>query len=122
MGTDRDGIAVGRLEYPRPPRLARHPVRLASRPVFLAGWERLLARLDDRLAVREEQPKPQVTNDPALMAAEFGELPAQIGALGLLGPQDPVASVPAEFLTNRTRDQNREAAFEQKQKPNTSRR
>jgi hypothetical protein len=108
---------VGRLEYPRPPRLASHPVRLAPWPVFLAARERLLAELDDRLAVREGEPKPQVmalcgrggagktsvaleyvhhhlaeigvawqfpADDSALMAAEFGELAAQMGALVLL--------------------------------------
>ena len=108
---------MGRLEYPRPPRLAGHPVRLAPWPVFLAGRERLLAELDDRLAVREREPKPQVValcgrggagktsvaleyvhrhlaemgvawqfpaDDPALMAAEFSELDAQMGALVLL--------------------------------------
>jgi hypothetical protein len=101
------------------------PVRLASRPVFLAGREGLLAELDARLmggpgprlvalcglggagktSVAVEYAHRQLAEvgvcwqfpaeDPALLAADFAVLAAQLGARELVDARDPVASVHA---------------------------
>ena len=101
------------------------PVRLASRPVFLAGREGLLAELDARLtggprprlvalcglggtgktSVAVEYAHRHLAEvgvcwqfpaeDPALLAAEFAVLAAQLGSRELLDARDPVASAHA---------------------------
>ena len=101
------------------------PVRLAPRPVFLAGREGLLADLDARLAdppaprvavlcglggagktsVAVEYAHRHLAEvgvcwqfpaeDPAVLAAEFAVLAAQLGAREVVDPRDPVASVHA---------------------------
>ena len=101
------------------------PVRLAPRPVFLAGREGLLAELDARLAggagprlvalcglggagktsVAVEYAHRHLAEvgvcwqfpaeDPAVLAAEFAVLAAQLGARELVDARDPVASVHA---------------------------
>jgi hypothetical protein len=134
VGATSGGTAIGAVQLQRRPAVASQPVRLAPRPMFLAGRERLLAELDDRLAARKGESKPQVvalyglggagktsvaleyahrhlteigmawqlpTDDPAVLAAEFGELAAQIGALDFLDARDPVASVHAVLAAYR---------------------
>jgi hypothetical protein len=101
------------------------PVRLAPRPVFLAGREGLLAELDARLAggpgprmvalcglggagktsVAVEYAHRHLAEvgvcwqfaaeDPAVLAAEFAVLAAQLGARDVVDARDPVASVHA---------------------------
>ena len=101
------------------------PVRLASRRVFLAGREGLLAELDARLtggprprlvalcglggtgktSVAVEYAHRHLAEvgvcwqfpaeDPALLAAEFAVLAAQLGSRELLDARDPVASAHA---------------------------
>jgi hypothetical protein len=106
-------------------RAAGPALRLAPRPVFLAGREGLLAELDARLAggpgpqvvalcglggagktsVAVEYAHRHLAEvavcwqfpaeDPAVLAAEFGVLAAQLGAREVVDPRDPVASVHA---------------------------
>ena len=120
---DRGGTAIGTLEYQRRPEAANMLVRLAPRPVFLAGREGLLAELGARLAggpgprvvalcglggagktsVAVEYAHRHLAEvgvcwqfsaeDPALLAAEFGVLAAQLGAREVVDSRDPVASV-----------------------------
>jgi hypothetical protein len=101
------------------------PVRLTPRPVFLAGREGLLAELDARLAggpgprlvalcglggagktsVAVEYAHRHLAevgvcwqfaaNDPAVLAAEFAELAAQLRVRDVVDARDPVASVHA---------------------------
>ena len=110
---------------PQPREAASLPVRLAPRPVFLAGREGLLADLDARLAggqgpqlvalcglggagktsVAVEYAHRHLAKvgvcwqflaeDPAMLAAEFAVLAAQLGAREVVDPRDPVASVHA---------------------------
>jgi hypothetical protein len=123
VAADRGSTAIGRLEYQRRPEADSMPVRLAPRPAFLAGREQLLAELDARLAagpgprvavlcglggagktsVAVEYAHRHLAEvgvcwqfpaeDPALLAAEFGVLAAQLGARDLVDPRDPVALV-----------------------------
>ena len=123
MGADRGGTAIGMLAYQRRPEVASLPVWLAPRPVFLAGREGLLAELDARLAdgpgprlvalcglggagktsVAVEYAHRHLAEvgvcwqfpaeDPAVLAAEFAVLAAQLGTRELVDPRDPVASV-----------------------------
>ena len=123
MAADRGAVAVGMLVYQRRPEAAGLPVRLAPRPVLLAGREGLLAELDARLAGRPGPRvvalcglggagKTSVAveyahrhlaevglcwqfpaEDPAVLAAEFGVLAAQLGAREVTDPRNPVASV-----------------------------
>ena len=125
MGADRGGTAIGTLEYQRRPEAASLPVRLAPRPVFLAGREGLLADVDARLAggpgprvvtlcglggagktsVAVEYAHRHLAEvgvcwqfaaeDPAVLAAEFAVLAAQLGAREVVDARDPVASVHA---------------------------
>jgi hypothetical protein len=99
------------------------PVRLAPRPAFLVGRERLLAELDARLtgapgprmvvlcglggtgktSVAVEYAHRHLAEvgicwqfpaeDPAVLAAEFAVLAAQLGVREVVDPRDPVASV-----------------------------
>jgi hypothetical protein len=101
------------------------PVRLTPRPVFLAGREGLLGELDARLAggqgpqlvalcglggagktsVAVEYAHRHLAevgvcwqfaaNDPAVLAAEFAELAAQLRVRDVVDARDPVASVHA---------------------------
>ena len=110
---------------PQPREAASLPVRLAPRPAFLAGREGLLADLDARLAggqgpqlvalcglggagktsVAVEYAHRHLAKvgvcwqflaeDPAMLAAEFAVLAAQLGAREVVDPRDPVASVHA---------------------------
>jgi hypothetical protein len=123
VAADRGSTAIGRLEYQRRPEVTSMPVRLAPRPPFLAGREALLAELDTRLAegpgprvvvlcglggagktsVAVEYAHRHLAEvgvcwqfpaeDPAVLAAEFSVLAAELGARELLDPRDPVASV-----------------------------
>ena len=125
MGADRGGTAIGMLAYQRRPETAGLPVRLALRPVVLAGREGLLAELDARLAagpgpqvvalcglggtgktsVAVEYAHRHLAEvgvcwqfaaeDPAVLAAEFAVLAAQLGARDVVDARDPVASVHA---------------------------
>ena len=104
-------------------RAAAPALRLAPRPVFLAGREGLLAELGARLAggpgprvavlcglggagktsVAIEYAHRHLAEvavcwqfpaeDPAVLAAGFGELAAQLGVREAVDPRDPVASV-----------------------------
>jgi hypothetical protein len=104
-------------------RAAGPALRLAPRPVFLAGREELLAELDARLdggpgprvvalcglggagktSVAIEYAHRHLAEvavcwqfaaeDPAVLAAEFAVLAAQLGAREAADPRDPVASV-----------------------------
>jgi hypothetical protein len=104
-------------------RAAGPALRLAPRPEFLAGREGLLAELDDRLAggpgprvavlcglggagktsVAVEYAHRHLAEvevcwqfsaeDPAVLAAEFAVLAAQLGAREMVDPRNPVASV-----------------------------
>jgi Tetratricopeptide repeat len=125
VAADRGGIAIGTVELRRRPEVASLRVRLVARPVFLAGREGLLAELDARLAggpgprvavlcglggagktsVAIEYAHRHLAEvgvcwqfaaeDPAVLAAEFGVLAAQLGAREVVDPRDPVASVHA---------------------------
>jgi hypothetical protein len=125
VAADRGGTAIGRLELQRRPEAPSSPVRLAPRPTALAGREDLLAELDARLAGRPGPRvavlcglggagKTSVAveyayrhlaevgvcwqfsaEDPAVLAAEFAVLAAQLGAREVVDPRDPVASVHA---------------------------
>ena len=133
MVADRGGTAIGTLVYRRRPEVPGMPVRLAPRPVFLAGREGLLAELDARLAggpgprlvalcglggagktsVAIEYAHRHLAEvgvcwqfpaeDPALLAAEFAVLAAQLGARDVVDARDPVASVHAVLARARDR-------------------
>jgi hypothetical protein len=125
VAADRGGTAIRTLEYQRRPEASGQPVRLAPRPVVLAGREELLAELDARLAggtgprlvalcglggagktsVAVEYAHRHLAEvgicwqfpaeDPAVLAAEFGVLAAELGAREVVDARDPVASVHA---------------------------
>jgi hypothetical protein len=125
VAADRGGTAIGTLVYQRQPEALGIPVRLPPRLAFLAGREGLLAELDARLAVGPEPRlialcglggvgKTSVAaeyarrhlaevgvcwqfaaEDPAVLAAEFAVLAAQLGVREMVDARDPVASVHA---------------------------
>ena len=122
-GVQGELAKVDRREEQQDGRGAGLALRVAPRPVFLAGREALLAELDARLAggpgprvavlcglggagktsVAVEYAHRHLAEvgvcwqfaaeDPALLAAEFGVLAAQLGAREAADPRDPVASV-----------------------------
>ncbi len=133
MAADRGGVAIGALEYQRRREVPGIPVRLAPRPVFLAGREELLAELDARLPAKSEPSRVALcglggagktsvaveyahrhlaevgvcwqfaAEDPALLAAEFAVLAAQLGAREVVDSRDPVASVHAVLARAETK-------------------
>jgi hypothetical protein len=133
VAADRGGTAIGTVSLQRRPEVAAMPVRLAPRPAFLAGREGLLAELAARLAggpgpraavlsglggtgktsLAVEYAYRQLAGagicwqfaaeDPALLAAEFAVLAAQLGAREVADARDPVASVHAVLARQQAR-------------------
>jgi hypothetical protein len=129
---DRGGTAIGALAYQRHPEEPGLPVRLMRRPALVAGREGLLAELDSRLeggpgprlvvlygmggagktSVAVEYAHRNLAEvgvcwqfaaeDPAVLAAEFSVLAAQLRVREVVDAREPVASVHAALARAET--------------------